>query len=140
MRWFLAILLAAVSPPSFASEATVENFIFVGSIEPSLLNPLLSNKFAGVQAVYSWKRLEPAKDVYDFAKVEEDLKFLEGKGKKLWIQLQDRFFNIDDKHVPPYLLTERIYQGGLAKQSDNPGEGQAVGHGWVTKAMGSASS
>ena len=87
----------------------------------------------GVQVVYTWRLLEPSKDVYDFSRIEADLAFLQKRGKKLFIQVQDRFFEIGARNVPRYLLEDPAYGGGLAPQRDNPGEGQAEGHGWVAQ-------
>ena len=39
--------------------------------------------------MYAWRQLEPAKGRYDFSIVHEDLNYLQSKGKKLFIQLQD---------------------------------------------------
>jgi hypothetical protein len=86
---------------------------------------------AGVQIVYTWKSLEPAQGEYDFSRIEADLAFLEKRGKKLFLQLQDRFFVIEARNVPRYLLEQPEYGGGLVPQSDNPGEGMPAGHGWV---------
>ena len=86
-----------------------------------------------MQIVYSWKSLEPAKDQYDFARIENDLRYLEGLNRKLFIQLQDRFFEIEHRNVPLYLQTEPIYGGGLVPQADNPGENKPEGHGWATQ-------
>jgi hypothetical protein len=47
--------------------------------------------------------------------------------------VQDRFFEVQHRNVPAYLLEEPIYRGGLVAQSDNPGENLPEGHGWVTQ-------
>jgi hypothetical protein len=86
-----------------------------------------------VQIVYSWKELETAKDEYDFTRIEHDLRLLDALDRKLFIQLQDRFFEIGHKNVPQYLLREAEYGGGLVPQVDNPGENKPVGHGWATQ-------
>jgi len=48
-----------------------------------------------------------------------DLAFLEQRHKRLFLQIQDRFFEIGHRKVPAYL------------QVDNPGENEPEGHGWV---------
>jgi hypothetical protein len=88
-------------------------------------------EIAGVQIVYTWRSLEHAPGEYDFSQIETDLAFLEKRGKKLFVQLQDRFFLIEARNVPEYLLEQSQYGGGLAPQSDYAGEGKPVGHGWV---------
>jgi len=117
-----------------AWSATPQNYLFADSSELAASAALIQRPdIGGVQVVYSWKSLETAKDKYDFARIEHDLRYLEGFGKKLFIQLQDRFFEIEHKNVPLYLLQEPIYGGGLVPQSDNPGEGKPMGHGWATQ-------
>ena len=63
----------------------------------------INQETQGVQMIYGWKSLEREKDKYDFSQIEKDLKFLNSKNKKLWIQIQDRSFTIDNKIVPKYL-------------------------------------
>ncbi|KAG9319089.1 hypothetical protein KVV02_005591 [Mortierella alpina] len=74
------------------------------------------------------KSLEPSKDVYDFSEIKKDLEFL--NGKKLFVQVQDRFFDPNLRLIPQYLLDDPLYEGGLERQTDSePGsEG-----GWTTK-------
>ncbi len=123
----------ATLPGPFAAAAP-ENFLFANSDELESHAALIQRPdIGGVQIVYSWKSLEPAKDQYDFSRIEKDLRYLDGMNRKLFIQLQDRFFEIEHKNVPRYLLTEPIYGGGLVPQADNPGENQAPGHGWATQ-------
>lgn len=108
------------------------NFLFTDS-DALRAHPQLVERpeIAGVQIVYSWKSLEPAAGRYDFSQIEADLAYLEKRGKRLFVQLQDRFFLIDARHVPGYLLAEPEYGGGLAPQADYAGEGRPAGHGWV---------
>ncbi|MEO8017999.1 MAG: hypothetical protein ABI769_09315 [Pseudomonadota bacterium] len=122
----LAVTRAAVAAP--------QNFLFADSGELRQLASLIQRPdIAGVQVVYSWKSLETAKDQYDFSRIEADLRYLEGLDRKLFIQIQDRFFEIHDRNVPRYLLEEPLYGGGLVPQVDNPGENQPEGRGWVTQ-------
>lgn len=114
--------------------AAPQNYLFTDSDDLPGVAPLIQRPdIGGAQIVYSWKSLETAKDRYDFAQIEHDLRYLEGINKKLFIQLQDRFFEIQHKNVPLYLLQEPVYGGGLVPQSDNPGENQPAGHGWATQ-------
>jgi hypothetical protein len=81
------------------------NFLYTSSSDLSELNTLLKRTdIQGVQIVYSWKSLEPVKDKYDFSRIDEDLKVLDAARKKLFIQVQDRFFRPQDKNVPAYLI------------------------------------
>ncbi len=117
-----------------ATGAAPLNFLFTDSDELVRLTPLLERPdIGGAQIVYSWKSLETAKGVYDFEQVEKDLALLEGLNKKLFIQIQDRFFEIQHRNVPRYLLEEPQFGGGLVAQVDNPGENKPEGHGWVAQ-------
>jgi len=117
-----------------AALAAPQNYLFADSENLASHAALIRRPdIGGVQIVYSWKSLEPAKDQYDFARIEKDLRFLEALDRKLFIQLQDRFFEIGHRNVPMYLQTEPVYGGGLVPQTDNPGENKPEGHGWVTQ-------
>ena len=131
--WFMACVLATALAGNFASAAP-QNYLFTDSDELSRLAPLLKRPdIGGAQIVYTWKSLEPARDQYDFTQIEKDLRYLEGLNRKLFIQLQDRFFEIEHRNVPLYLQTEPVYGGGLVPQADNPGENKPDGHGWATQ-------
>jgi hypothetical protein len=110
----------------------IQNFIFADGALASVSDQLLSRKdISGVQVIYSWKTLEPSKGRYDFSKIEGDLNRINKHQKKLFVQVQDRFFTPTDRNIPDYLLSDPIYAGGLTKQADNPGEGLEEGSGWV---------
>jgi hypothetical protein len=135
IRRTLVSLLASIA---FAGAASAQsghdplNFLFADS--DALVDRLALIEradIAGVQLVYTWKSLERSKGEYDFSQIESDLAFLGKRGKKLFVQLQDRFFFIEARNVPRYLLEEPEYGGGLVPQSDYAGEGQPAGHGWV---------
>lgn len=109
------------------------NFLFAESDDLVKREALLERPdIAGVQIVYPWKMLEHAPGEYDFSAIETDLARLEKHGKKLFVQLQDRFFFIEARNVPRYLLEQPEYGGGLVPQTDYAGDGQPQGHGWVT--------
>jgi hypothetical protein len=134
-RTLASLLLASIA---FAGVARAEpghdpvNFLFADSDDLVTRQSLIERPdIAGVQIVYTWKSLEHAKGEYDFSQIESDLAFLEKRGKKLFVQLQDRFFFIEARNVPRYLLEQPEYGGGLVPQSDYAGEGKPEGHGWV---------
>ncbi|SHF98758.1 hypothetical protein [Chryseobacterium sp. OV279] len=113
---------------------TPQNYIYTSSGDLKNIEKMITRKdIGGVQIVYSWRALETAKDVYDFSRIENDLNYLSGLNRKLFIQLQDRFFEPEARYVPDYILTEKEYNGGLVPQYDNPGENKPVGNGWVTQ-------
>ena len=117
------------------SKTPVENFIFLGGDSDNLTQyskEINQKQIAGVQIVYTWKSLEPTKNQYNFKQIENNLKYLNSIHKKLFIQVQDRFFEPQAKYVPSYLITEPQYMGGLTPQLDNPGENKPLVAGWTT--------
>jgi hypothetical protein len=123
--------------PCTGATAAPQNFLLTNSGDLVTQGPLLPRSdIAGAQVVYSWKSLETAQGQYDFSQIERDLAFLTGLDRKLFIQIQDRFFEVQHRNIPAYLLQEPIYRGGLVAQVDNPGENLPEGHGWVAQSPG----
>jgi len=130
---FFRLLFACVVFPGISAAAPL-NFIFTNSDDLRAQGSLLRRPdIAGAQLVYSWRSLETARDQYDFSEIERDLAWLTHLDRKLFIQIQDRFFEVKHRNVPAYLLEDPIYRGGLVPQTDNPGENQPEGHGWVAQ-------
>lgn len=126
--------LLSFSNIAFSQNQSPQLFLFLEGDEAILHADKLANScVSGAQIIYSWKQLEPQKDVYDFSKIEKDLKFLNSIGKKLFIQLQDRSFQPTIFHVPDYIREDVRYHGGVAMQYDFPGEGQPISTGWVAR-------
>src|SRR5689334_2552948 len=125
----LALLLLCATS---ATAAEPQNFLFVGSELAEHTRLLERPDIAGAQVVYSWKALESAEGQYDFSAIETDLGLTERTHKKLFLQIQDRFFEPQHRNIPRYLLEDPQYGGGLAPQRDNPGENQPEGSGWVS--------
>lgn len=125
--------LAAAPPPVHAQDrAEPRSFVFAGGSSVEEVAPLLeAPSIEGVQIIYTWKELEPEQGEYDFSQIERDLADANRLGKKLWIQLQDRFFLPTARHLPDYILTRPEYEGGLAQQIDMPGEGKPAAAGWT---------
>lgn len=124
------VLSALVAAPA-ASLAAPLNYLYTSSGELTEHLELLERPdIQGVQIVYSWKQLETAKGVYDFSAIEQDLAQTDTLHKKLFIQIQDRFFEAQARNIPAYLQTP-AYGGGLVAQTDNPGEDKAPAQGWV---------
>jgi hypothetical protein len=73
----------------------------------------------GVQVRYRWVNLERQKGVYDFSRIESDLRYLSSMPtpKRLILQILDRKFDTNDPRgiVPEYLLTDPEYNGGVAR-------------------------
>lgn len=130
----LLLSILAASLPMLAGAAPLQDFLYTGSRDLSGLEALIRRPdIGGVQVVYNWSALEKEKDRYDFAQIEKDLGYLDGLNKKLFIQIQDRFFEPTHKFVPQYLQTDPVYLGGVVAQYDNPGENKPVASGWVAQ-------
>jgi hypothetical protein len=76
-------------------------------------------KFAGGQRIYTWRQLEPVEGEYDFSAIEADLAFLHNQKQHLILEVWDTTFQGNALPVPDYLLTNAIYQGGIARESVN---------------------
>ncbi|MET3898943.1 hypothetical protein ABIB57_002895 [Devosia sp. UYZn731] len=121
-----AILLASTA----AATAAPANFVYTSAGELAAAQTILERAdIAGAQVVYNWKRLEPTEGIYDFSAIEEDLARTDALGKKLFIQVQDRFFSPDARNIPAYLLEDPKYGGGLVEQIE---DGKTEGYGWTT--------
>lgn len=131
MLKILAALIVMLSPAMAWAADSPANYLFLGGNSLASAAKLLARPdIAGAQAVYSWRELEPQKDHYDFSRIDADLAAASAAGKRLFIQVQDRFFDPKARNVPDYLMAEPAYGGGIVPQSDNAGQGKA-GSGWV---------
>jgi hypothetical protein len=129
----LVLIAAMLSAGACAAAGPPANFLYTGNGDLAAAEAVLARAdIAGAQVVYNWRALEPRIGEYDFSDIERDLALTDGLGKKLFVQVQDRFFSPEARNLPDYLLTDPAYGGGLVPQLDNPGEGQPVGHGWAT--------
>jgi hypothetical protein len=119
-----------LNAPCPIQENHIKHFVYFARDREAVRNhPLLTiSQFSGAQIMYAWDQLEPQKDQYDFSLILEDYKYLNSRGKKLFIQLQDVTFNPQKKAVPNYLLTKE-YDGGAILQVNDKGEPE----GWVAK-------
>lgn len=133
LRLALTIFLF-VSVPTHLCAREPRNFLFLGGDDLAEHSQLITMPdIDGVQKIYSWRVMEPEEGVYDFTAIEEDLSALQSLDRKLFVQVQDRFFSPEARYVPDYILTDPQFDGGLARQFDNAGEGEPVGQGWTTK-------
>jgi hypothetical protein len=91
--------------------------------------------FEGAQIKYTWRQLEHGKDGYDFGDIEHDLTFLNSKGKKLFIQIQDASFDPSIMPIPKYIRDDPQYHGGADPQYEikNDDESTAKPAGWVAR-------
>lgn len=130
----VAGLLLGLSLLVTTAQAEPRNFLFLGGDDVADHIALLKRPdIAGAQVVYSWRQLEPTKGHYDFSGVERDLATADAAGKQLFLQVQDRFFELKARGLPDYVLTGPEYGGGLTRQFDQPSDGRQVFTGWVTQ-------
>ncbi len=117
--------------PGLAVAPAVKNYLYTGPVRLKNLAALIQrSEIQGVQVLYSWKMLETAPGAYDFSPIERDLRFLRRRHKKLFVQLQDRFFSRQARRLPAYLLRRPRYGGGLAPEFARHGR-RLVFRGWV---------
>jgi len=115
--WLVYLLLS----PLAHAQKMAENFIYFPSRGADGITlrqdaALLDPRFSGAQVVYTWRELEPRKGHYDFSAIRQDLTYLNGQGKQLWVQLQEKSFT-PKLNVPEYLVKAPQYKGGVLKQS-----------------------
>lgn len=128
------LFIFTVNNSAFGKNSLPLLFLFLGGDQASLHEKELKHPYVyGAQVIYSWRQLEPNKDVYDFSKIKADLRYLSKRHKKLFIQLQDRSFEPTVFNVPDYIREDSIYHGGVAMQYDFPGQGKPITTGWVAR-------
>ncbi|QXN61703.1 MULTISPECIES: hypothetical protein [Serratia] len=132
IRLTVALTLLTATLPVLAKMP--ENFVYTSSGDLEAASVIMERSdIGGAQIVYNWRSLEPEKNKYNFSQIEQDLARLKGAKKKLFIQIQDRFFEQNARYVPDYLMNDARYGGGISPQFDNPGEGKPIGSGWVAQ-------
>ena len=110
--------------------AGVHYYVFFGQERERITEPsFLQSNFEGAQLKYVWRELEPQKDHYNFQDIQHDLAFLQSRGKKLFIQIQDASFDVNIRPFPRYLVEDPAYHGGADKQY---GEDNAP-YGWMAR-------
>lgn len=116
---FSALAGQALAAPSPAAENTAlpQNWLYSPQIDDVALNLLDRPDIVGAQAQYTWKSLEPTQGHYDFSTIWGDYKNVTAKGKKLWVQIQDRSFDASNDPVPKYMHTP-YYNNGSAPSCD----------------------
>jgi hypothetical protein len=135
-RWAILVLMTAATAGGFAQAPPV-SYVFFNLDRQGIHRASFADQplFAGAQIKYTWRSLETAKGVYDFSAIAEDLAFLKGKGKGLFLQIQDVSFVASIKNVPDYILKDVTYHGGASPQyafsDDN--DSKPVVAGWVAR-------
>ena len=138
----LLLGLAGAPPVAFAApgrppDKRLRHYVFFGRereriSERSFLD---TPAFEGAQVKYAWRQLEHGEGEYDFGDIEHDLTFLNSRGKRLFIQLQDISYDDSIVPLPRYLLNNPAYHGGADRQYSVQGddEGHATPAGWVAR-------
>lgn len=118
-----------------SGKKTATNYLYssIGDFDTNV-KPLIDRPdVAGVQLVVPWKAMERKKGQYDFSEIDRVLKYVQDRHKKLFIQVQDRFFALPAR-LPDYLLKDPEYKGGAAPTKNEnglgPGEPGAVAAQW----------
>lgn len=137
LRFALRLILLIATASRLHAESSPHHYVFFNRDRERITDAtfLQTKQFEGAQIKYTWRELEPTKDKYDFSAIQHDLAFLDSKGKKLFIQLQDASFDPKSILVPRYLLDDPVYNGGADKQYaiENDDEKNAQPAGWVAR-------
>ena len=130
-------LIGIVTCAHGARTADVHHYLFLGQDREGIANAafLATRALEGAQLKYTWRELERDKDHYDFGEIQRDLSFLQSKGKRLFIQLQDASFSPQWVPVPRYLVEDPQFHGGADTQYTiaNDDEDHATPQGWVAR-------
>jgi len=135
MKWLAGLvcvlMLFPVSPASAWPAGKPRDFIYLGQGDLDQNRPILDRPdIAGAQVMYVWLSLEPQRGRYDFSMIEHDLALTRARGKAMYIEVLDRFFQPDARYVPRYLLDDPKFGGGLSRQFENK---PAAMSGWVAQ-------
>ena len=109
-----SVLLFFIFCNPILGQKQVKHFIFFAHERERIKETsfLKNENIQGAQLKYTWRELEPRENEYDLALIQKDLDFLNSKGKKLFIQLQDVTFDTQYKAVPRYIMQNKKYNGG----------------------------
>jgi hypothetical protein len=133
----LLLALGSLFQTTFVWAESPQHFVFFALERDRLRESsfLETEAFAGAQLKYTWRELEPEKDCYDLAPIREDLEFLQSRGKKLFIQVQDVSFSREIVNVPEYLRSDPRYGGGanLKYEFEDEEETKPIIDGWVAR-------
>ena len=114
-----------------------KNFIYFGLDRERIHEEsfLRSKAVVGAQLKYTWRELEPERDIYELDAIIRDLEFLEGQDKRLFVHLQDVSFEEGIVNVPDYLREDPEFGGGVARQFsfEDEAETNLVAEGWVAR-------
>lgn len=135
LRVAITILIITTLGIDALSQSKIDHYVFFSRDREKIQDSSFyqNRGVAGAQITYAWKRLEPTKNRYDYSEKEEDLAFLNSKGKRLFIQIQDVTFSSSRILTPDYMLDDSIYNGGSVPQYWSDDDGKLVIGGWVAR-------
>ncbi|KOV58210.1 hypothetical protein ADK64_36875 [Streptomyces sp. MMG1121] len=121
----------ATKPAASASHSKVTDNLYMslGTFEEATSGEDLKVKamidrsdIDGVQVVVPWKALEGKKGEYKWSRLDNALKYLQERHKRLFVQVQDRFFDVamQDANVPQYVKDEGGVAPTIDENPDNP--------------------
>ncbi|KAJ5871842.1 uncharacterized protein N7529_004195 [Penicillium soppii] len=111
---------------------SISQWLYTSEINDKAISLLKRPEIHGIQSLYTWKSLEPAQDQYDFSAIANDLNKTKSHGKHLWVQIQDRSFDIAYNPVPKYLQVEFYNNGSVPQCDSNDCDKHFVAGGWAT--------
>jgi hypothetical protein len=134
LRPYLCVLCGWIMCQSGAAAHRTRHYVFVNRDREHLSDARLlqTSAFEGAQVKYTWRELEPEKDVYDFHAIDTDLAFLTARGKRLFVQLQDASFSGAVNNVPLYLQKDKAYNGGADPEYPED-KALSAPEGWVAR-------
>ena len=135
MKWLLsfgcAATLFSAAPVSAWPISKPRDFVYLGQDDLDQNLPILDRPdIAGAEIMYIWRNLEPQKGRYDFSMIEHDLALAKARGKAMYIEVLDRFFQPNARYAPQYLLDDPEYGGGLTPQVESKPTKMS---GWVAR-------
>ncbi len=106
-----------------------KHYMFVSNMNISKITKIANNPdFEGMQLLLDWKSIETQKDNFNFTVVDSVLNIAQSYGKRIVFQFQYKTFKGNPPIVPDYLLSDSIYQGGIAYSPDSSSTAKL----WIT--------
>jgi len=96
-----------------------KNYMLVFGMDISKITAIDGNPdFEGLQLKLDWNSIETGKNIFDFSLVDSVLNVAQAHNKKIVFQFQYKTFQGASPIVPNYLITDPLYQGGVAYYPD----------------------
>ncbi|MFI1800192.1 hypothetical protein ACH427_22970 [Streptomyces sp. NPDC020379] len=123
------VAAAAPAPAVSHGKVTDNLYMSLGDFEdatsgqnPKVKAMIDRKDIGGVQVVVPWKALEGKKGEYKWSRLDHALTYLQQRHKQLFVQVQDRFFDVamKDANVPQYVKDESGVAPTIDENPDNP--------------------